>query len=72
MDTIKCGLALGAHPEDLELGCGATLAKMAARGVQIRAVILSKGMVGGATDCEIFSTLRTLTAPLSIRREMTA
>ena len=26
-------LALGAHPDDLELGCGATLAKLAARGV---------------------------------------
>jgi LmbE family N-acetylglucosaminyl deacetylase len=40
-------LALGAHPDDLELGCGATLAKLAARGVAITAVILSTGARGG-------------------------
>lgn len=48
MQKIKSVLALGAHPDDLELGCGATLAKLAARGVQITAVILSDG--GQGTD----------------------
>lgn len=43
-------LALGAHPDDLELGCGATLAKLAARGATIRAVILSDGGRGGSPD----------------------
>jgi len=46
-------LALAAHPDDLELGCGATLAKLAARGAQIRAVILSDGSRGGSSNrCE--------------------
>jgi len=43
-------LALAAHPDDLELGCGATLAKLAARGAAIRAVVLSDGGRGGAPD----------------------
>ena len=36
-------LALGAHPDDLELGCGATLAKLVAGGANITAVIMSDG-----------------------------
>lgn len=43
-------LALGAHPDDLELGCGATLAKLADRGARIRAVIFSDGNRGGSGD----------------------
>lgn len=39
-------LAIGAHPDDLELGCGATLAKLAARGVHVRAIILTAGRSG--------------------------
>ena len=46
MDQIQSVLALGAHPDDLELGCGATLAKLASRGVPITAVILSEGGCG--------------------------
>ena len=41
-------LALGAHPDDLELGCGATLAKLAASGVEIHAVVMTQG--GRGTD----------------------
>lgn len=40
-------LALGAHPDDLELGCGATLAKLAASGAAISAVVFSRGTRGG-------------------------
>jgi LmbE family N-acetylglucosaminyl deacetylase len=47
MDTVKTVLALGAHPDDLELGCGATLAKLSARGVAVHAVIFSDGAQGG-------------------------
>jgi len=36
-------LALGAHPDDLELGCGATLAKLVAGGANITAMIMSDG-----------------------------
>lgn len=39
-------LAVGAHPDDIELGCGATLAKLADRGCEIRALILTDGLVG--------------------------
>lgn len=50
MGEIKSILALAAHPDDLELGCGATLAKLAAGGATIRAVVLSDGGRGGSPD----------------------
>ena len=43
-------LAIGAHPDDIELGCGGTLAKLAAAGAQIQAVIFSKGRRGSLSD----------------------
>jgi LmbE family N-acetylglucosaminyl deacetylase len=46
MDSANTILALGAHPDDLELGCGATLAKLIARGAHVTAVILSDGNFG--------------------------
>lgn len=47
MHKVKTVLALGAHPDDLELGCGATLAKLSASGVAVHAVIFSHGKLGG-------------------------
>lgn len=46
MQLVKSVLALGAHPDDLELGCGGTLAKLASRGVKITAIIFSDGERG--------------------------
>jgi len=46
MQEVRSILALGAHPDDLELGCGATLAKLVARGAEVTAVILSDGGLG--------------------------
>jgi len=46
MDKAKTILALGAHPDDLELGCGATLAKLVEAGAHVRAVVFSRGKVG--------------------------
>jgi LmbE family N-acetylglucosaminyl deacetylase len=43
-------LALGAHPDDLELGCGATLAKLVEMGCDVTAVILSAGGSGADAD----------------------
>lgn len=43
----KTVLAVGAHPDDLELACGGTLAKLADAGYQVHALILSQGQVGG-------------------------
>lgn len=40
-------LAIGAHPDDLELACGGTLAKLADSGFEVRALVMSAGQVGG-------------------------
>ncbi len=42
-------LAVGAHPDDVEIGIGATLAAHAAAGDEIVILTLSGGAVGGAT-----------------------
>lgn len=46
MVEVRKVLALGAHPDDLELGCGATLAKLARNGVDVTAVVFSRGDQG--------------------------
>lgn len=44
-------LAIGAHPDDVELGCGGTLAKHCARGDNVTVLIVTKGEAGpGAVD----------------------
>lgn len=40
-------LAIGAHPDDIEIGCGGTLAKFAAKGHQVYLFIASDGAAGG-------------------------
>jgi LmbE family N-acetylglucosaminyl deacetylase len=40
-------LAIGAHPDDVELGCGGTLAKLVDSGHEVRALVLSNGERGG-------------------------
>ena len=40
-------LAIGAHPDDVEIGCGAALAKHRAMGDEVRILTLSRGAVGG-------------------------
>ncbi|MBI4416993.1 MAG: PIG-L family deacetylase [Euryarchaeota archaeon] len=37
-----CALALGAHPDDIELGCGGALAVMHRLGVELHAAVMSK------------------------------
>ena len=39
-------IAIGAHPDDIELGCGASLAKLSKEGFDIFAVVLSSGSKG--------------------------
>jgi len=39
-------LAIGAHPDDVELGCGGTLAKLVAAGRRVGIVHLTKGEMG--------------------------
>lgn len=40
-------LAIGAHPDDIEFGCGGTLLKYGAKGHHIFFLVLTKGNVGG-------------------------
>jgi len=40
-------LAIGAHPDDIEFGCGATLAKYARKGCGIYLMVMTRGEKGG-------------------------
>ena len=40
-------LAIGAHPDDLELACGGTLASLVDRGHEVHAVVMTRGAEGG-------------------------
>src|SRR5437763_16440482 len=44
--TPARALAIGAHPDDVEFGCGATLAKWAAAGCDIHHLICTDGSKG--------------------------
>ncbi len=44
-------LALGAHPDDIEYGCGGTFIKFARRGEEVYFMVLTKGEFGG--DAEV-------------------
>ncbi len=51
-------LAVGAHPDDIELGCGATLALFKKRGHEVYLLVLTKGEASGdpllrKKECEL-------------------
>jgi bacillithiol biosynthesis deacetylase BshB1 len=46
-------LAIGAHPDDVELGCGATLAKEIANGKKVGILDLTRGELGTRGSAEI-------------------
>ncbi len=46
LPTPESALAIGAHPDDVEFGCGATLAKWAAAGCTIHHLVLTDGSKG--------------------------
>ncbi|AWH75002.1 bacillithiol biosynthesis deacetylase BshB1 [Dokdonia sp. Dokd-P16] len=46
-------LAIGAHPDDVELGCGATLAKEIANGKNVGILDLTRGELGTRGSAEI-------------------
>lgn len=46
-------LAIGAHPDDIELGCGATIAKEIANGKSIGILDLTRGELGTRGSAEI-------------------
>jgi len=43
-------LALAPHPDDLEIGCGGTLAEHAARGDEVHIFVATYGEVGGSSE----------------------
>ena len=43
-------IAIGAHPDDLEYGCGGTLYKLARAGHQINLLVMTRGEMGGEPD----------------------
>lgn len=43
-------LGLGAHPDDIEYGCGGTFLKLARNGVDLYFMVLTKGEFGGNPD----------------------
>jgi LmbE family N-acetylglucosaminyl deacetylase len=46
LPTPSCALAIGAHPDDIEFGAGATLAKWSAAGCHVHHLVLSDGSKG--------------------------
>ena len=46
-------LAVGAHPDDVELGCGGTLALLAAAGRAVGIVHLTSGEAGSRGDASV-------------------
>jgi LmbE family N-acetylglucosaminyl deacetylase len=46
LPTPRVALAVGAHPDDIEFGCGATLAKWAAEGCHIHHLVCTDGSKG--------------------------
>lgn len=61
-----CILAIGAHPDDVELGCGGTLAKLAGRGARIQVVIFSKGRRGALSDADRAAETRQALATIGV------
>jgi len=43
LDIPKRALAIGAHPDDIEFGCGGTLAKWASSGCEIFHMVCTDG-----------------------------
>ena len=46
LPTPARALAIGAHPDDVEFGCGATLAKWAAAGCEVHHLVCTDGSKG--------------------------
>lgn len=46
LDTPGVALAVGAHPDDVDFGCGGTLAKWSAAGCQIHYLVITDGSKG--------------------------
>jgi len=60
LPTPERVLAIGAHPDDVDFGCGATLAKWAAGGCEVNILVCTDGSKGtwdpGADDTQLVAT----------------
>ena len=66
LPTPSVALAIGAHPDDIEFGCGATLAKWAAAGCRIHHLVLTDGSKGTWNpDADISELIRSRRAEQS-------
>ncbi len=62
-------LALGAHPDDIELGCGGTLARLAREGAEVHSAIFTRCEDETPEDPEIrFRECQAAAAALEIKR----
>ena len=59
-------LAVGAHPDDIELGCGGSLLKAGEAGFSIRAVIFSQGRRGVLSDNDRAAETRTALSQIGV------
>lgn len=59
-------LAIGAHPDDIELGCGGTLTKLTSQGVYVRALIFSHGRRGVLSDEDRSAETRSALATIGV------
>lgn len=66
MAEVRTVLAVGAHPDDLELGCGATLAKLVRGGVRVRALVLTEGTAGAAAGQDRCAETRAALGALGV------
>ncbi len=57
LPTPSRALAVGAHPDDVEFGCGGTLAKWAAAGCDVRHLICTDGSKGSWSPDEDLAAL---------------
>lgn len=64
-------LAIGAHPDDVELGCGATLAKEISKGKKVGILDLTRGELGtrGSADIRDNESARAATILGAVLRE---
>ena len=46
-------LAIGAHPDDIEFGCGGTLLKYSRKGNSVSVLVLTRGQFGGDPDVRV-------------------
>ncbi len=53
----KVALAIGAHPDDIEFGCGATLAKWAEAGAEVHLLVLTDGSKGSWDESDDLAAL---------------